>query len=296
MDYTDILNHGFKAILDLANAYLPVVVDGKLSLLAGGGSDHAFSLALAAVAAVPGGRGKIPEGLLAILHRWHGTYHERFVNLANFASTLQAHKDWPVPAWLPAFVTDLGELRGLMEKCESNTASPLDRARRDTLIDAMVKRCKSEGLVYAQDACLQGLITRDDVHSLGFLMPGETGGYHGRVEPTRVIALCKVTVLNPDFVEIVVDQSTGENAAQVKNGWPPGVKHVAISIIAVEGRAEVLRKISTHQHNTIEMPAGSRGKEFIATAAFLQHVDDAPLFGNEETFSMPLRTRDMLND
>jgi hypothetical protein len=290
-EYIDILDLGVKTLLGLADMYFPVFTNEEILLAAGG---HA--LALAAGAAVPGGRGKIPEGLMAIIRRWHGSYYERFVNLTNFANTLQSRKEWPVPAWLPAFVTDLGELRGLMEKCASNTASPLDRARRDTLMDAMVKRCKNEGQVYAQDACLQGAITRDDVHSLGFLMPGETGGYHGRVEPTRALALCKVTVLNADFVEIVVDKSTGENAALLKTAWPPGVKNLLISIIAVEGRVEVYRKVSTHLHNTIEMPAGSRGKEFIATAAFLRHVDDAPIFGNEETFMMPKSTRDMLHD
>jgi hypothetical protein len=54
--------------------------------------------------------------------------------------------------------------------------------------------------------------------------------------------------------------------------------------------------MSTHKHNLIEMPAGSHGKEFVATAAFLHHVDDAPIFGNEETFMMPKSTTDMLHD
>jgi hypothetical protein len=42
------------------------------------------------------------------------------------------------------------------------------------------------------------------------------------------------------------------------------------------------------------MPEGSHGKQFIAKAAFLKHVDDQPLFGNQQTFSMPLTTEDLI--
>jgi hypothetical protein len=44
------------------------------------------------------------------------------------------------------------------------------------------------------------------------------------------------------------------------------------------------------------MPAGSHGKRFIATSAFLKHVDDRPRFGNEEIFAMTVTVSDMMAD
>ncbi|MDR1115953.1 MAG: hypothetical protein LBL33_07395 [Tannerella sp.] len=52
--------------------------------------------------------------------------------------------------------------------------------------------------------------------------------------------------------------------------------------------------MTTHLHNDIRMSEDSPGKQFLIKAAFLRHVDDEPHFGNEETFSMPLTTEDLI--
>ena len=67
-----------------------------------------------------------------------------------------------------------------------------------------------------------------------------------------------------------------------------------IVIIAADGVTEVYRQLTTHLHNDIRMPEGSRGQQFVVKAAFLRHVDDEPRFGNEPTFSMPRTTTDLL--
>jgi hypothetical protein len=54
------------------------------------------------------------------------------------------------------------------------------------------------------------------------------------------------------------------------------------------------RGYTTRLHNDIDMPAGSRGKQFIIKAAFLRHISDKPRFGSEPTFSMPLTTEDLV--
>jgi hypothetical protein len=132
-----------------------------------------------------------------------------------------------------------------------------------------------------------------DVHLLGFLLPGETGGRHDRTEATDVTAEVKVKIVNEDFIRVVVDQSAGENAVQVVHGWPQGVKNALIVITSVDGKTEVYRQITSRLHNDIRMPDGSHGKQFIIKASFLKHVDDEPRFGNEPTFSMPLTTEDL---
>ncbi|MDR3351320.1 MAG: hypothetical protein LBN98_06765 [Prevotellaceae bacterium] len=65
-----------------------------------------------------------------------------------------------------------------------------------------------------------------------------------------------------------------------------------IIIIASDGKTEILRILTTRLHNTIRMPEGSHGKQFIIKAAFLKHMDDDLLFGAEQTLSMPLTSED----
>jgi hypothetical protein len=93
------------------------------------------------------------------------------------------------------------------------------------------------------------------VHLLGFLLPGESGGHRDRTEATDVTAEVKVSVVNEDFIRVVIDQSAGENAAQVAHGWPPGVRNALIVITAADGKTEVYRQLTTRLHNDIQMPA-----------------------------------------
>jgi hypothetical protein len=161
-------------------------------------------------------------------------------------------------------------------------------------LKSTVGLCLLRVKIWAYAAYAAGELTADEVHLLGFLLPGETGGHHARAEATDVVAEVKVTVINADFIRVVIDQSAGENAAQVAHGWPAGVRNAMIVITAADGKTEVYRQLTTRLHNDIRMPEGSHGKQFIIKAAFLKHVNDEPRFGNEPTFSMPLTTEDLV--
>jgi hypothetical protein len=181
----------------------------------------------------------------------------------------------------------------LINKCRTNLASAADRELRNTLLKSTVGLCLVQVKIWAYGEFSAGIMTADDVHLLGFLLPGETGGHHSRTEATDVVAEVKVKVVNEDFIRVVVDQSGGENAAQVVHGWPDGTKNALIVITSADGKTEVYRQVTSRLHNDIRMPDGSHGKQFIIKAAFLKHVDDDPRFGNEPTFSMPLTTEDL---
>ncbi|MDR0756534.1 MAG: hypothetical protein LBF85_01650 [Tannerella sp.] len=79
----------------------------------------------------------------------------------------------------------------------------------------------------------------------------------------------------------------------MRHAWHPGVHNATIVIMASDGVTEVIRRMTTHVSTEIKMPAGSHGKQFIAKASFLKHIDDTPRFGPEPTFSMPLTTEDL---
>jgi hypothetical protein len=194
---------------------------------------------------------------------------------------------------LSQFTTNRDQLQALINKCRSTAGSAADRTLRNTLLKSTVGLCLLQGKIWAYGEFSAGVLTADDVHLLGFLLPGEVGGRRTRAEATDVTAEVKVSVINADFIRVVIDQSAGENAAQVAHGWPLGVKNALIVITAADGKTEISRQITTRLHNDIRMPEGSHGKQFIIKAAFLRHVDDAPRFGNSPTFSMPLTTEDL---
>jgi hypothetical protein len=185
------------------------------------------------------------------------------------------------------------QLEELISKCSSLAGSTADRMLRDSLLRPTVRFCRIQVKAWAHGQYSAGILTAEDVHVLGFLLPGEIGGHRGRREPTRELAEVKVRVLGTDFIRVVVDHSVGENAARMAHGWPPGVRNALIVIIAVDG-TEVYRRVTTRLHNSICMPAGSHGKTFIVKAAFLKHVDDVPHFRTEQTFTLPLTTEDLL--
>jgi hypothetical protein len=247
--------------------------------------------------AITTGDGEASEGYHAFIRGWHGSIHARFACVDNFLQKVQDHPAWPCP---PALIQRVIVLRDKLVKliplCESTGSSMDLRAERDEALDEAVKLCRGAGQSWAHEMFAEAVMTAKDVHSLGFLLLGEAGGTRERGEPTKELALTKVEVRNADFVEVVVDQSAGENAAQVTHGWPPGVKQILIVIKDIDGKTELFRQMSKHQHNQFEMPAGSHGKRFIATAAFLKHVDDKPQFGNEEIFAMPVTVSDLMAD
>jgi hypothetical protein len=182
----------------------------------------------------------------------------------------------------------------LIVRCRTSEGSKADREHRNTLLKSTVNLCRTRVKVWAQESYFTGLLTEDDVHQLGFLLPGEAGGHRARTEATGALAEVKVRAVNGDFIRVTLDNSAGESAARVAHGWPPGVRQALIVILADNGKTETLRLLTTRLHNTIHMPKGSRGKQFIIKAAFLKHINDDPLFGAEQTFSMPLSTEDLM--
>jgi hypothetical protein len=60
----------------------------------------------------------------------------------------------------------------------------------------------------------------------------------------------KVKVVNEDFIRVLVDQSAGENAAQVVHGWPQGVRNSLIVITFADGTTEVYRQIPKLETNS----------------------------------------------
>jgi hypothetical protein len=277
-----------NAIVDGADTLLSFIMNA--GLLPEAGIGVVFALALGA--AVYGGA---TDGILANVRRWHGNIDERFGCIDNLITIMDAHAStWPAPE---AMRTQLNnsrtQLQALINKCRTSTASSADRTLRNTLLKSTVGYCLLQVKTWAYGLYSAGTMTADDVHLLGFMLPGETGGQHVRTKATDVKAEVKVSVISEDFIRAVIDQSAGENAAQVAHGWPSGVRYAVIVIISAEGKMEVCRHMTTRLHNDIRMPEGSHGKQFIIKASFLKHVNDEPRFGNEPTFSMPLTTEDL---
>jgi hypothetical protein len=255
-----------------------------------GGSGITLALALGTVM-----YSDLPEEIRSVIRRWHGTMDEQFNNISNVLNRLKQHStEWEVPeAFIKQLSSSHDQLSALIIKCKSSDGSSSDRALRNSLLKTTVGLCLTRVKSWAFAQYYEGVLTATDVHLLGFLLPGETGGQHNRKLATNVLAEVKVLVINMDYIRIIIDQAGTENAALVKHGWPYGVRQALIVILAADGVTEVYRQMTTRLHTDIEMPAGSRGKQFIVKAAFLQHVDDKPKFGNEPAFSMPLTTEDL---
>jgi hypothetical protein len=274
----------------LSNLFFASAVDGDILSATDGAFSLAFALGAVAYA-------NIPAEVIANIRRWHGTIDDQFNNIDNIFSLFTAHMtQWSVPQALMQQLTDNHSLLAvLIPKCRSNQGSAADRTLRNSLLKITVGLCLTQIRAWVYTQYYAGVMTLDDVHLLGFFVPGEGGGHRERTEASDVLAEVKVTVLNADFIRVVVDQASGENAALVVHGWPQGVHHTLIVIMAADAKTEVLRLHTSHMHNDIRMPDGSHGNQFLIKAAFLKHVDDEPRFGAEPTFSMPLTTEDLIH-
>jgi hypothetical protein len=226
---------------------------------------------------------------------WHGSISNKFYCISNLADVAKEHQSqWAMPPEMyNALVEGCEKLHDLIDKCRTIFRSPADRLHRDSLFKSMTDLCLVQIRMWAYGQFSEGKLTADDVHQMSFLLPGETGGRHRRKEATDIIPEVKVRVINADFIRVIIDHSAGENAALAAHGWPQGVEHALIVIIAADGMAEIYRRLTTRLHTNIEMPKGSHGKQFLVKAAFLMHVDDEPRFSGEKTFSMPLTTEDL---
>jgi hypothetical protein len=240
-------------------------------------------------------RSDIPEEVLSNIRQWHGSIDKKFDNINNLTEMLTAHRtDWNVSQSLLKQLTDSrNELATLIVKCRSNTGSPADRMLRNSLLRSTVGLCLTLIKSWAHTQCYSGVITANDVHLLGFFLPGDNSGRRSRLQATNVLVDVKVSVVNMNHIRVIIDQAGTKNAALTRHGWPHGIRQALIVILAADGVTEVHRQLTTRLHTHIEMPPGSHGKQFILKAAFLRHVDDRPVFGPEPTFSMPLTTEDL---
>ncbi|MDR0712716.1 MAG: hypothetical protein LBF89_00400 [Bacteroidales bacterium] len=237
----------------------------------------------------------IPEETLAIARRWHGSIDEQFGNIDNLVLIIQAHGAWGTPPQFTQITTNRTQLAALIPKCRSGSGSTNDRGQRNFLLKTTVGICLTNVKLwaYAQYNTNPATFTLYDLHSLGFLLPGEISGHHGRSVATEVVAEVKVSVLSADVIRAVIDQAAENNAALTAHGWPTGVHQALIVITAADGKTEVYRQHTTRLHNEIQMPEGSHGQQFVIKAAFLKHPDDAPVFGPQPTFTMPFSTEDL---
>jgi hypothetical protein len=247
------------------------------------------------LATVTTGNDDAPDAIYAHVQRWYGTMREKFTNINDLVNFIIAHPALPVDAeFFPRIKALRDEIDELMKKSESNLGTLVDKALRNARIHEAVDLCRHRGQAWAHEMHALGNMTAEEVHAIGFLLLGEGAGRHERNPPTKEIALIKATPYNEDYVSIVVDKSDDKNAGPVKHALPDGVRYILIRVLSGDGNTELVRKMSTRVHNDLHMPEGSHGKQFIATAAFLAHVDDEPHFGNQVVFSMPLTAADMI--
>jgi hypothetical protein len=285
---TEILINQVGTVSDLAGMFLACFSDVPVLFAAVNGGAAVLAAGIVAY-------GNLPDAVLTIVRKWHGSIGEQFSCIDNVCNIVQQQQTtWTMPADMKnELLANRNRLDALIKKCQSPAGSTVDRTLRNSLLKATISLCllRVKGWAYGEFAV--GNMTADEVHNFGFLLPGEHGGYHGRTEATDALAEVKAKVINADFVRVVIDQSAAENAGPVKHGWPKGVKQALIVITAADGKTEVYRQMTTHLYNDIQMPEGSHGKQFVIKAAFLKHIDDKPRFGNEPTFSMPLTTEDL---
>ncbi|MDR1414280.1 MAG: hypothetical protein LBI96_00580, partial [Odoribacteraceae bacterium] len=235
-----------------------------------------------------------PESVLVIIRGWSKTIDSKFYNIDHVSKTLVASRSTlPVPqAMITYFEDHLDNLQDLISTCRSSAASSDFRRKRDILLAEMVEYCLVTVRIFLYEMFDKGLMTAEQIHELGYLLPHENVGGGGRAKPTDAIAAIKINVKGLDALEIVFDYSAGKNAGEVSSGWPKGVRHGVIVILAEDGKTEIIRLATSRLHNSIEMPPETRGQMFIAKAAFLKHLDDAPVFGEEPMFMMPKSTED----
>jgi hypothetical protein len=240
----------------------------------------------------------ISAKLLATARHWYGSIDDRFTNIDNLVNTILAHKtDWGTPPQFEQLTDCHTQLAILIPKCRTAAASSLDRSHRNTLLKTAVGLCVSKVKLWAYGKYndTPDVFTLEDLHALGFLLPGETSGHRSRAEATDALAEVKVTILSADVIRVVIDQAATDQASLTAHGWPNGV-HLALIVITdtVTGQ-EVYRQPVDRLHREIRMPGNSHGRQFVIKAAFLKHLDDVPKFGPQPTFTMPYSTEDLLS-
>jgi hypothetical protein len=270
-----------NASLDLANVNFSSLLEGNLSLPFDGG------LIIASV--LGGTTGGPSDGVRSKIKQWHGTINEQFANINSLADIILAHQpQWTIATPRLRHLTDnRDKLQLIINKCNSSSASLDDREERDALLKSTVKFCLVDMKIWAYDLYADGIVTLEEVHKMGFLVPGERGGKREKSEESLALAVVKAVVVGTNTARITLDHSVGKNAGQVKSGWPTGVRNAVIIITADDGKTEIVHKTTSKLHNNFKMPDDAHGKTFFVKASFLKHLDDEPNFGDETMFTMP---------
>jgi hypothetical protein len=239
----------------------------------------------------------LSDELLAGARRWHGSIDDQYANIENLITTILAHQTaWGNPPQFDQLTDCHTQLTTLIPKCRTAAASSLDRNHRNILLKTAVGLCLTQVKLWAYGLYNENpqAFTLEDLHALGFLLPGETSGHRSRTEATDSLAEVKVTILSADMIRIVSDQAASEQAALTAHGWPKGVRLALIVIMDTVTGSEVYRQPVGRLHSEIQMPEGSHGRQFVIKAAFLKHPDDTPKFGPQPTFTMPYSTEDLI--
>jgi hypothetical protein len=255
--------------------------------------DHGITLGFALGAASVH---NISAEVLTGIRQWHRIGLPQMVNISNVLEMLTKHKDeWQVPkAYLDELSESYRKLQELFNKCSQLIGSSADRLVRNSLLKSTVVFCRTKIKAWAFSQYYAGVLTADDVHLMGFLLPGEIGGYRARKEPTKATAHTRAFVTHMDNILVLIDHAYKESAAHVKHGWPPGVHMAVIVITTPDGQTEIYNKITSRLHTPVTLPKSTRGKELIVKAAFLQHVGDTPKFAESQpVVSMPLTLEDL---
>ncbi|MDR0605103.1 MAG: hypothetical protein LBG80_12445 [Bacteroidales bacterium] len=106
---------------------------------------------------------------------WNGSISEKFDNIDNLVNRIIEHQPaWTIPSELfDRLTANRDKLQTLMNLCKTQAASNNDRKQRKTLLLETVRLCRRDVHSWAQGLFSSGVMTADDIHQFGFLLPGE---------------------------------------------------------------------------------------------------------------------------
>jgi hypothetical protein len=247
------------------------------------------------VAAIGLDYGNITPALLSQVAGWHGTIIAQMGcirtlldGLVERQSTLSVPNDY-----ITLLTTNLAKLDKLSAKRAKGEITAKELRSRNTTLKLTVAYSLHTIRIWVFGQHADGTLSTDDVHDLGFLLPGEMAGYRGKSDPTDAVAEAKPLIITANMMRVIIDQATVKNAGPVMHGWPHGIRMAILLILADDGETEILRLMTTRLHTDIEMPADCHGKQYIVKAAFLKHVNDTPRWSAGAQFSMPKDTTDL---
>jgi hypothetical protein len=259
-------------------------------LFGGGGASLGFAAGVVSIY-------NITEDVLSVIRQWHGSIDQQMSNISNVLERLKAHAvDWKVPEeFLDQLTENYQKLVGLVDTCSKSSGSSADRTMRNSLLKSTVGFCLTQIKSWVIAQYYGGMLTLDDVHLLGFFLPSEYSGHRDRKDPTKATVAIKVYVTQMDTICVVIDHAYKATAGLVMHGWPRGVRNAVIIVYSVDGETELYHKLTTRLHTYITLPKEVRGKQVTISAAFLQHVDDTPRFGEiQPVVTMPLNVNDLV--